>query len=138
MKEDKIKIEWNKVLRKTDYSAIAHFVSENGWISINALSKEEILLIREVEINGDFIRPYTLSGIENNNEWIVVLSDFELTEYSKKLEPIWIILEEDDTKIPILVQPDGNDNYYSTDDIIYHYAEISHFMKIKKPKAPIY
>lgn len=65
--------------------------------------------------------------------WIEVLSDHEITEYSKKLEPIWIVLEEDETKTPILCQPDGHDNYYGSDDIIYHYCDISHFMKIQRP-----
>lgn len=137
-KQEKIKIEWQKVLRKTTFSCIEHFVTDNGWISQNALSKEEKLLIREVEIDKDFIRPISLNGIDNNNGWIQVISDFELTEYSQKLEPIWILLEDDDNKISILVQPDVNDNYYSPDDIIYHYADISHFMKIIKPKPPIY
>ena len=65
--------------------------------------------------------------------WIEVLSDHEITEYSKNLEPIWIILEEDEFKIPILAQPDGSDNYYGEDDVIYHYCDISHFMKIQRP-----
>ena len=65
--------------------------------------------------------------------WIEVLSDHEITEYSKNLEPIWIILEDDEFKIPILAQPDGNDNYYGEDDVNYHYCDISHFMKIQRP-----
>ena len=65
--------------------------------------------------------------------WIEVLSDHEISEHSKKLEPIWIVLEEDETKTPILCQPDGHDNYYGSDDIIYHYCDISHFMKIQRP-----
>jgi hypothetical protein len=68
--------------------------------------------------------------------WIEVLSDHEITEYSKNLEPIWIILEEDEFKIPILAQPDGNDNYYGEDDVIYNYCDISHFMKIQRPVFP--
>ena len=52
--------------------------------------------------------------------WIEVLSDHEITEYSKNLEPIWIILEDDEFKIPILAQPDGNDDYYGVDGVIYH------------------
>ena len=66
--------------------------------------------------------------------WIEVLSDHEITEYSKNLEPIWIILEEDEHKIPILAQPDGYDNYHGEDDCVYHYCDISHFMKIERPK----
>lgn len=69
----------------------------------------------------------------SGSAWIEVLSDHEITEYSKKLEPIWVILEEDKTKTPILCQPDGQDNYYGSDDIIYHYCDISHFMKIQRP-----
>ena len=69
----------------------------------------------------------------SGSAWIEVLSDNEITEYSKKLEPIWVILEEDETKTPILCQPDGHDNYYGSDDIIYHYCDISHFMKIQRP-----
>ena len=69
----------------------------------------------------------------SSSAWIEVLSDHEITEYSKKLEPIWIILEEDENKTPILCQPDGYDNYYGSDDIIYHYCDISHFMKIQRP-----
>ena len=69
----------------------------------------------------------------SGSAWIEVLSDHEITEYSKKLEPIWVILEEDETKTPILCQPDGHDNYYGSDDIIYHYCDISHFMKIQRP-----
>ena len=65
--------------------------------------------------------------------WIEVLSDHEITEYSKNLEPIWIILEDDEFKIPILAQPDGNDDYYGEDGVIYHYCDISHFMKIQRP-----
>ena len=65
--------------------------------------------------------------------WIEVLSDHEITEYSKNLEPIWIILEDDEFKIPILAQPDGNDDYYGEDAVIYHYCDISHFMKIQRP-----
>jgi hypothetical protein len=65
--------------------------------------------------------------------WMEVFSDHEITEHSKNLEPIWIILEEDEFKIPILAQPDGSDNYYGEDDFIYHYCDISHFMKIKRP-----
>ncbi len=72
-------------------------------------------------------------GGVSGSVWIEVLSDHEITEYSKKLEPIWIILEEDETKTPILCQPDGHDNYYGSDDIIYHYCDISHFMKIQRP-----
>ena len=68
------------------------------------------------------------------NKWIEVLSDHEITEYSKNLEPIWIILEEDEHKIPILAQPDGYDNYHGEDDCVYHYCDISHFMKIERPK----
>ena len=69
----------------------------------------------------------------SGSAWIEVLSDHEITEYSKKLEPIWVILEEDETKTPILCQPDGHDNYYGSDDIIHHYCDISHFMKIQRP-----
>ena len=65
--------------------------------------------------------------------WIEVLSDHEITEYSKNLEPIWIILEDDEFKIPILAQPNGNDDYYGEDGVIYHYCDISHFMKIQRP-----
>ena len=71
--------------------------------------------------------------MKDKNKWIEVLSDHEITEYSKNLEPIWIILEDDEFKIPILAQPDGNDNYYGEDDVIYHYCDISHFMKIQRP-----
>lgn len=72
-------------------------------------------------------------GGVSGNAWIEVLSDHEISEHSKKLEPIWIILEEDEIKRPILCQPDGHDNYYGSDDIIYHYCDISHFMKIQRP-----
>ena len=65
--------------------------------------------------------------------WIEVLSDHEITEYSKNLEPIWIILEDDEFKIPVLAQPEGNDDYYGEDGVIYHYCDISHFMKIQRP-----
>jgi ADP-ribose pyrophosphatase YjhB (NUDIX family) len=68
-----------------------------------------------------------------NGDWIEVISDHEITEHSKNLEPIWIILEDDEFKIPILAQPDGHDNYYGADDAVYHYCNISHFMKIQRP-----
>ena len=81
--------------------------------------KEQALQLQQTGVSG--------------SAWIEVLSDHEITEYSKKLEPIWIVLEEDKTKTPILCQPDGHDNYYGSDDIIYHYCDISHFMKIQRP-----
>lgn len=85
----------------------------------DALKKARALQLQQTGVSG--------------SAWIEVLSDHEITEYSKKLEPIWIVLEEDESKIPILCQPDGHDNYYGSDDIIYHYCDISHFMKIQRP-----
>lgn len=69
----------------------------------------------------------------SGSAWIKVLSDHEITEYSKNLDPIWIILEEDETQTPILAQPDGDDDFHGEDGIIYHYCDISHFMKIDRP-----
>lgn len=69
----------------------------------------------------------------SGSAWIEVLSDHELTDYAEQLKPIWIILEDDGTKTPILVQPNGNDDFHGEDDNIYHYCDISHFMKIERP-----
>lgn len=74
--------------------------------------------------------------MRKKTDWIEVFSDHELSEYSRQLKPIWIILEDDETKTPILAQPDGDDNYFGEDDNTYHYCDISHFMKIEKPKFP--
>jgi hypothetical protein len=69
----------------------------------------------------------------SGSAWIQVLSDHEITDYSKTLNPIWVILEMDDDKKAIIAQPDGNDDYYGEDGIIYHYCDIAYFMKIERP-----
>lgn len=67
------------------------------------------------------------------NKWITVFSDHELSEVAKLLNPMWIILEDDETKTPILVQPDGHDNFIAPDEIIYHYCDIAYFQPVVAP-----
>ena len=105
--------------------------------TLNRLYKENKLSIDAYSELMEFADPNKALQLQqtgvSGTAWIEVLSGHEITEYSKKLEPIWVILEEDETKTPILCQPDGHDNYYGSDDIIYNYCDISHFMKIQRP-----
>jgi len=107
---------------------------------INSLTNEDLNRIRNSKSDAEarrLLREHQALKLQQTgvmvSAWIEVVSDHEITEYSKNLEPIWIILEDDEFKIPILAQPNGNDDYYGEDDVIYHYCDISHFMKIQRP-----
>lgn len=111
---------------------IEKFINENTML--NEMPAQLFNKSRLIQLLDKYAKALQLqqTGV-SGSAWIEVLSDHELSEYAEKLEPIWIILEDDEDKKPILAQPDGDDNFYGDDGNIYHYCDISHFMKIERP-----
>jgi len=81
LKEEKIKKEWENMLRGiASFSYIEGYISLNGWLPMNLLSqgirfKLSAKTKQDFELNGDFIRPTSLAGIETNNGWVKVSSE---------------------------------------------------------------
>ena len=81
-KEEKIKDIWINIIGNENYKSVLknHEFKENGWRSVSGLSiyAEEIYDILKYKSNLFSIRPKSLKGIENNNGWVKIESEYDL------------------------------------------------------------
>lgn len=63
------------------WDIVKDHVSENGWISVNALLEKKFPLMKHIKCEPDdwedicAYRPIVLNGLENNNGWITLKED---------------------------------------------------------------
>jgi hypothetical protein len=132
-KEEKIKTAWNDLINGiAEYSYVEGYLSINGWLPVNLLSQNIILklaskLDNKFVINGDFIRPISLNGIEDNNGWIKVKSeaDFPLDKKSR----YWIANEN------------GIFDFFGTAETIetkFKNKTLTHYKKLEEPSIYVW
>ena len=102
---------------------------ENGWFNVhNAKIKfKNYYLLENFDEEGNYRRPKSLSGIENNNGWIKIESEADLPR-------------EDGFYNLCNIDKDG---YLPAEPLgilitFYNTKTITHYQPIEKPKPPIY
>lgn len=139
-KEELIKNEWESFLKGVaTFSYVEGYLSSNGWIPMNLLNESIRVKLaskfNEFEINGDFIRPKKLNGIDDNNGWIKINSADDLPK-----EPILCNIFREDGNIDIGKYV-GNDRWFLANNDYPHTTQslsITHYMPIVKPQPPKY
>ena len=132
-KEEKIKSAWNDLLNGiAEYSYVECYLSMNGWLPMNLLSQNIRLklagaLESKFVLNGDFIRPISLTGVETNNGWTKVNSeaDFPLDKKSR----YWIANEN------------GIFDFFGTYETIeakFKNKTLTHYKKLEEPSAYVW
>lgn len=120
-KEEKIREAYGEY-----WESVKDFVDENGWI-INAISiTRNVNLEMERWFDGSrmHVRPKSLQGIENNNQWLV----FDGIKNINNLD-CWVFT---DKKRTLLLET------YLKFSSINEFEKITHFQEIKKPLNPIF
>lgn len=132
-KQEKIKLSWVDLLENiAAYSYVDGYLSTNGWLPMNLLSNEiRLKLAGKLEmkfvVNGDFIRPTSLTGIETNNGWTKVNSEADLPLDTKGR--YWIANEN------------GIFDFFGTVETIeakFKNKTLTHYKKLEEVPAPIW
>lgn len=132
-------IYWEKVKDYVD--------SNDGWCSDNVYYKKECPVISEIERDTTYTRkddgermvdcfnwrPKSLSGIEDNNGWIIIESEEDLP---KEYCSCWVIVDEVIINKPLHFNPFTK--RFDDGQLFQEYLWFSHYQPTIKPKPPIY
>lgn len=138
-KQEAIEKAW--VETGLDYEKIApmlnksvSIVRQDGWIAFNMDFKKiegyNSSLFDFIVLN--FLRPKSLKGIENNNGWIKIESEYDLAKDHYKYSFVYNCTENIISSI--------NNSIVRNDQLheLFLESDITHYQPIIKPKPPIY
>lgn len=149
IKEEKIKEAWGKINDKINENGWFYFgYACNGWEDVECWLEDNNLISDESYYdmtydqcdNGDLIcvqiRPKTLQGIETNNGWIKIESEYDINLFKDKERYFVFIKTSDCNESKIAVYS----NLYKCFIDIYNneIENVTHYQPIEKPKPPIY
>lgn len=134
VKEAKIILAKQEKVMETYGSQYNPHIDEDGWFDMKYLEtvphlEEKLIDHVSYDVKGNFIRPKSLQGIENNNGWIKIESEEDLP----KEEGFYLVFN----KIHKAIEVD----YINYDNESHEERWIefnSHYQPIEKPKPPIY
>ena len=133
-KEEVIKTEWEKLDKKAKYDYLGWSLDmyderdENNEIDFTVYSRKIV--------NGYFIviRPKSLQGIENNNGWIKIESEADLSK-----EIIDCFFYDNVEKAVVCGNYNSDFKKFNWSAFFVEWSEqITHYQPINKPKPPIY
>lgn len=116
------------------WEQVEKWVDENGWVeSCHFLPCNSNLTCDEEKRNAQyfFSRPKSLSGIKNNNGWIVLNSVEDLPKTDKKIIQLWFM-----TKSGHITQNNWNNKF--THKVFGYLKVYSHYQIVVEPQPPIY
>jgi len=129
-----------------NYEEMKEFIDENGWLTemhtsihyrttengktLNKLIEKANISFEEV---NNFLRPVTISGIENNNGWIKIESEADLPD---KTEP------NSEVKYHVLAKEGFEDlsdcNSFELHHMYKNYHVITHYIPVIILPKPLY
>ena len=125
------------------WKQVKDYVDGNGWCdsynalflyndSLNDLFEQSKPFRNGMSTPKFWIRPKSLKGIENNNQWIKIESESDLP---KDNEDCWFIEKQNNTFIGYY-----NNIYkeFRSNNFHWNYKEITHYQPITKPLNPLY
>lgn len=132
-KEGIIKEAWGAFNGPSTFEENKSFIDENGymtlWNFLRNIGNIRKGLQRKKGISDDFIRPKSLQGIENNNNWINIESEVDLPNDGYVF---WIMRKGIDFPLYRYV------DHFSIQEKLYWMESYTHYQPIKKPKLPIF
>lgn len=129
-KEEKIKEEWLKIVGKKDVKALMDDIDSDGWMNIRLFHNTLLLDTLDIKAQhyGTYVRPPSLSGIENNNCWIKLEDNNEFPTYDSKF------ITYNSATDKINNNPVGRMTMWKN----YKKGLITHYQPIQKPLKPIF
>lgn len=135
-KEEKIQEAWGE-----HYEVFKEFISDNGWVDFKKAYGDRGLMLSlkniplEVMDNYDpkycyWKRPFSLSGIENNNGWIKINNKEDLPKEGTVNHVFW------NNEIIIVEMLEGHSKEKAFKE--WNDKGFTYFRPIEKPKPPIY
>ena len=134
----------NEVIEKAyghSYEDMKNFIDGNGWLTemhtsiyyrttedgkmLSSLMENSNIIFEEV---NNYLRPESLSGIENNNGWIRIDSEADLPENG--ISCFFMVYDQIKTGI--------FDYRFKNKGCSYGWGTVTHYQPIQKPHQPLY
>jgi len=144
-KEEKIREAYGEHWKFFNGSAKQCALNNNGWINPILEHAPNNL---DLERGEKFIyRPKSLQGIENNNGWIKIESEYDLPKESIDCHYRLFVSETYSNageyilsgRFRVKSSLTNSTNFFTCDDMIRSYfPRVTHYQPIQKPQPPIY
>lgn len=131
-KQEAIAAAYLELISEEDFNSLT--ITENGWTDLRNDNNRIRRIFRiaknlVVDQKANIWRPKSLSGIENNNGWVIIDSEFEWDKYNEFLI-FWDSVEKKQIKSFKYSLCEFQNKDYKN--------RFTHYQAIQKPLPPIY